>query len=68
MLKYMPREVAEIYRARKKEKYEQKLKGSYDFIKRSAEQHRIDGCGHVRWIKRCSLCGEILGSDATHNH
>lgn len=68
VLKHMPKEIAEIYRQRKKDKYENKLRGSYDYIKRSTEQHRMNNCVHIRWVKRCSLCGEILGSDATHNH
>lgn len=62
--KRIPDEIAEIYRDRKKSKYEQKMKGSYEYIKQSAEQQRIKSCGHVRWVKRCSLCGEILSSDA----
>jgi hypothetical protein len=68
VLKCMPKEVADIYRQRKKHKYEQRMRGSYDFIKQSTDQRRSENCQHVRWIKRCSLCGEILGSDATHNH
>ncbi len=68
VLHHMPKEVADIYRQRKKQKYEQRMRGTYDFIKQSADQHKSDNCRHVRWIKRCSLCGEILGSDATHNH
>ena len=68
VLQHMPKEVADIYRQRKKQKYEQRMRGTYDFIKQSADQRKSDNCRHVRWIKRCSLCGEILGSDATHNH
>jgi hypothetical protein len=68
VLRHMPKEIAEIYRLRRKQKYENKFKGSYDYIKRVNEQNRINNCGHIRWVKRCSLCGEILGSDATHNH
>jgi hypothetical protein len=68
VLQHMPKEVADIYRQRKKQKYEQRMRGTYDFIKQSADQHKSENCRHVRWIKRCSLCGEILGSDATHNH
>lgn len=68
VLQHMPKEIAEIYRERRKQKYELKLKGTYEFIKLSAEQHRMEGCGHVRWVKRCSLCGQILGSDATEHH
>ena len=68
VLKHMPHEIADIYRQRKKQKYEVRFGGSYEFIKLSAEKNTGDGCGHARWIKRCSLCGEILGSDATHNH
>lgn len=67
VIKHMPREIADIYRQRKKHKYEQRFSGSYEFIKLSAD-HKENDCGHARWIKRCSLCGEILGSDATHNH
>ncbi len=67
VMKCMPMAIADIYRQRKKQKYEQKLGGSYDFIKLSAE-YKHTGCEHVRWIKRCSLCGQILGSDATHDH
>lgn len=66
--KYMPKEIAEMRREIKKRKYEERMKGTYDYIKQSAHQHKIDNCQHVRWVKRCSLCGEILGSDATHNH
>lgn len=68
VLRHMPKEIAEIYRLRRKQKYENKFRGSYDYIKRVNEQNRINNCGHIRWVKRCSLCGEILGSDATHNH
>jgi hypothetical protein len=25
---------------------------------------RNEHCEHSRWVKRCSLCGEIIGSDA----
>ncbi len=65
---YMPKEIAEIRRQIKKQKYDQRMRGTYDYIKQTADQHKINGCQHVRWVKRCSLCGEILGSDATHNH
>jgi hypothetical protein len=68
VLQHMPKEVADIYRQRKKQKYGQRMRGTYDFIKQSADQYKSENCQHVRWIKRCSLCGEILGSDATHNH
>ena len=68
VLKHMPKEIADIYRQRKKQKYDEKLKGTYDFIKQSADQHKRESCMHVRWVMRCSLCGEILGSDATHTH
>jgi hypothetical protein len=70
VLMCIPEEVAEIYRQRKKEKYEMKTKmnTSYSFLKELAEEKKASNCTHVRWIKRCSLCGEILGSDATHNH
>ena len=69
VIKHMPREIADIYRQRKKQKYEQKLGGSYDFIKLSADEHKKDECVHTRWIKRCSICSKIIGSDATeHNH
>lgn len=69
VVNHMPKEVAETYRARKKERYERKLKGTYEFIKMSNDQQKMESCGHVRWVKRCSLCGQILGSDATdHQH
>lgn len=70
VLKCIPREVTEIYRQRKKEKYElrMKMKTSYSFLKELAEEKKASNCQHVRWIKRCSLCGEILGSDATRSH
>lgn len=64
VLKMMPEEVVVIYRERKKNKYREKFRGSYDFIKMSAEQIKIQNCRHSRWIKRCSICGMILASDA----
>ncbi len=68
VLKHMPQEIADLYRQRKKQKYDQSLKGTYDFIRQIADQHKKENCMHVRWVMRCSLCGEILGSDATHTH
>jgi len=67
VLKCKPKELMEIYRQKKRERYElrMKMKTSYADLKELAEEKRITSCQHVRWIKRCSLCGEIVGSDAT---
>ena len=64
VLKRMPDEVAEMYRDRKKQKYDEEVKGSYTHIKNLDEFRRNENCGHARRIKRCSLCGEIIGSDS----
>ncbi len=59
--KYMPDEIARIYRERKKEKNRESL-CSYSNIKQGSIE-RTGECVHGRWIKRCSLCGKILGSE-----
>ena len=75
----IPEEVAKIYRENRKIKYvdsfyrdtkqskKKMKKGSYEYIRNLAEQQRLKSCLHVRWIKRCSICGKILESDAI-NH
>jgi hypothetical protein len=69
MAKYMPDEIAEIYRERRKDRYLKKEKGSYEYIQMSAQERKRQSCEHHRWIKRCSICNEIIGSDAAdHNH
>lgn len=60
----MPEEVAERYRERKREKYNREMKGLYEDIRNVDECRRNELCEHTRWVKRCSLCGEIIGSDA----
>lgn len=65
MPRYMPEEIAEIYRERRKEKYLGKVKGSYEFIQMQGQERKRQECGHHLWIKRCSICNEILESDAT---
>lgn len=66
---YMPEPIAEIYRERRKERYLKKSKGTYTYIQMAAQAKKSESCGHHRWVKRCSICGEILGSDATnHKH
>ena len=67
--KYMPEPIAAIYRERRKERYQSKNRGSYTYIQMSAQAKKSDSCGHHRWVKRCSICNEIIGSDATeHKH
>jgi len=69
MPKFMPDEVAEIYRERRKEKYLSKVRGTYDFIQMQGQERKRLACEHLLWIKRCSICNEILESDATcHKH
>lgn len=69
MPKQMPEEIAEIYRERRKERYQDKNKGTYTYIQMQGQARAKDACEHHRWIKRCSHCSAILGSDATeHNH
>jgi len=71
MPKQMPEEIAEIYRERRKDQYHKRVGGTYAFIQMQGQERRRDSCEHHRWIKRCSTCNEILGSDATehqHNH
>lgn len=65
MPKFMPDEVAEIYRERRKEKYLSKVRGTYDFIQMQGQERKRQACEHHLWIKRCSICNEILESDAT---
>jgi hypothetical protein len=64
VVKRMPEEVAEIYRKRKREKYDREFKGSYADVRNLENCRRNEHCEHSRWVKRCSLCGEIIGSDA----
>jgi len=64
----MPEEIAAIYRQMRRDKYLEKMKGTYEFIHASARQKRLENCEHARWIKRCSLCGEILASDSIDHH
>jgi hypothetical protein len=76
ILNVIPEKIAKIYRNRNKIKYldqaykdtkqiKRKLvEGSYEYIRHMAEQQRLRNCQHVRWIKRCSICGMILESDA----
>lgn len=67
--KYMPAGVAKIYSERKKQHYLEKAKGTYEFIQMSAQFRKTSDCEHRRWVKRCSVCSEIIGSDATdHKH
>ena len=66
--KRMPQEIADQYRKKRMERNRKKMITSYVYIQQMAQQKRIENCTHVRWIRRCSLCGEILGSDATRNH
>jgi hypothetical protein len=68
MPKFMPEEVAEIYRERRKERYLSKAKGTYEYIQMVGQERKRQACGHHLWIKRCSICNEILESDSTHNH
>lgn len=75
----MPEKVAAIYRHRSKIRYldsaykdtkikkKKLVKGSYEYIRHIAEQQRLRSCQHIRWIKRCSICGMILESDSI-NH
>ena len=79
VLEVLPNEVMKAYRLVKKKRYvdttyqdtkEKKKKlveGSYEYIRNLAEQQRLKSCQHVRWIKRCSICGKILESDSI-NH
>ncbi len=62
--RYMPNEIAKIYRERKKQKNLAKAV-TYDHVHQMSMEKEASDCIHVRWIKRCSLCGKILGSDAT---
>jgi hypothetical protein len=65
----IPDEIVEIYREKKKIRYLDKVKGTYDHIRESSLQKTLKNCQHMRWIKRCSLCGEILESDSIkHDH
>lgn len=75
----IPDDVVEMYRQKKKllyadyderrlDKKEKKAKaqGRYSYFKtvlKKQHSHAIEDCHHVRWIKRCSICGEILASD-----
>lgn len=61
--KHMPEEIAKIYRERRREKNRVSL--SYKEIRQEAVERQSSECLHQRWIKRCSLCGKIIGSDAT---
>lgn len=68
MLKQMPEEIAVIYRTRRKERYLKRTQGTYEFIQMQNLARRPD-CEHHRWVKRCSTCNAVLGSDATeHKH
>ena len=79
LAKVIPKEIAEVYRERARIRYRDAIKsgrkkkektlakGSYEYIRGIAEQQRLRSCQHVRWIKRCSLCGMILESDSI-NH
>jgi hypothetical protein len=64
ILKRMPEEVADVYRERRKEKNRTRVL-TYDEIRQESAERHLE-CEHGRWIRRCSLCGKILGSDATH--
>jgi hypothetical protein len=66
--KYLPEEIAEIYRERRKERYLRRVKGSYEHIHQVGQERKRLACEHHLWIKRCSICNEILESDSTHNH
>lgn len=69
MEQQMPEEIAEIYRQRRKERYEKKNKGTYTYIQMNNQAKAMGACEHHRWVRRCSTCSAILGSDATeHNH
>lgn len=69
ILKRMPDEVVEAYRERKMNAYNYKFGGSYTYQKLKSEYRIRKSCVHPTWVKRCSICGGILGSDATeHNH
>lgn len=61
----MPDEIAELYREKKKKKYQEKLKGTYDYVR---NMQPVKECEHLRWIKRCSCCGEILASDSIDHY
>lgn len=77
----MPEEIAKSYRMGEKFRYldntyndskkikKKMVEGSYEYIRHMAEQQRLRSCQHVRWIKRCSICGTILESDSiNHQH
>lgn len=56
-----PEEIKLTYKVREPVRFYEKLK------KRQQESVKRD-CQHKFWIKRCSVCGKILGSDATEEH
>lgn len=62
---YMPDEIAKIYSQRKREKNQAKSCRYGHIHQQSLENKKMPECEHFRWIKRCSVCGKILGSDAT---
>lgn len=69
VLKRMPDEVVDAYREKKTNAYNYKFGGSYKYQKLKNEYRVQKACVHSVWVKRCSICGRILGSEATeHNH
>ena len=64
VVRRMPEDVAELYRKRKREKYDREFKGMYEDVRNVENCRRNEHCEHQKWVKRCSLCGEIIGSDA----